>query len=42
MLTYIGRDLCKTCKFEPNEFHGAKYKRPFSEDSPRFEVGGNK
>ena len=36
LLTYAGRDLCtEACKFD---FHGARYKQPFSESFPKLEV----
>lgn len=38
LLTCIGQDLCKACRFEPKEFHGAKYKQPFSENFPKLEL----
>ena len=38
MLTYVGGELCKTCKFEPKDFHGARYKQPFSEKFSNLEV----
>lgn len=38
MLTYVGPELCSSCKISPKEFHGARYKQPFSVDFPKFEV----
>ena len=36
LLTYAGRDLCtEAYKFD---FHGARYKQPFSESFPKLEV----
>ena len=38
MLTYVGPELCSSCKISPKEFHGARYKQPYSVDLPKFEV----
>ncbi|PFX24640.1 hypothetical protein AWC38_SpisGene10754 [Stylophora pistillata] len=39
LLTYLGSDFCDTCKRgEPKEIHSAKFKSPFTPETPRFEV----
>ncbi|CAH3162466.1 unnamed protein product, partial [Pocillopora meandrina] len=39
LLTYKGPDSCKTCKEgKPRNIHSAKFKSPFTPETPRFEV----
>ena len=39
LLTYMGPDFCDTCKNgEPKKIHSAKFKSPFTPETPRFEV----
>lgn len=38
MLTYVGPKNCSSCQLSPKEFHGARYKEPFSAEFPKFEV----
>ncbi|XP_044173143.1 uncharacterized protein LOC114958471 [Acropora millepora] len=39
MLAYVGPQLCNTCQsISRREFHGARYKTPFSRAVPKFEV----
>ena len=39
LLTYLGPDFCDTCKSgDPKKIHNAKFKSPFTPETPRFEV----
>ena len=38
LLTYLGPEHCSSCSISPKDFHGARYKLPFSNKLPKFEV----
>ena len=39
MLAYVGPQLCNSCNISrKREFHGARYKIPFTRELPKFEV----
>jgi len=38
LLTCEGSEYCSTCKDDPAEYHGARYRFPFSPENPHFEV----
>lgn len=39
MLAYVGPQLCNSCNISrKREFHGARYKKPFTRELPKFEV----
>lgn len=38
LLTYLGPEHCSRCSISRKDFHGARYKLPFSNKLPKFEV----